>query len=128
MATDKNIIRKKKIIPKKITKSIEKYKRPYIDYWYEFIMTFTNKKSLFSSKKIERFIVFWTFLVVTMVYMYLNIRTLDSWDFVEISALWLAYGGYNSLMNLRDKKLSNNSQGLDSQGLDQPDLPDDSSN
>lgn len=80
-------------------------KRPKIDFVYEFIMTFSNKKSLFSSKKIERFIVFWTFLIITMVFIIINIRTLEAWDFVEIVALWLAYGGYNSLMTLRDKKV-----------------------
>ncbi len=77
-----------------------------IDYLHEFVMTFTNGKSLFSSKKMERFIVFWTFLIMTIIYLSLNIRIISSWDFVEILALWLAYGGYNSLMGLRDKKLS----------------------
>lgn len=79
--------------------------RPKIDYWYEFIMTFSNRKSLFSSKKIERFIVFWVFLSLTVAYLIKNMHTLEAWDFVEISSLWLMYGGYNSLMTLRDKKL-----------------------
>lgn len=96
-------------------------KKPKIDYWYEFIMTFSNRRSLFSSKKIERFVVFWTFLIVTMVYMYMNIRTLDAWDFVEISALWLMYGGYNSLMNLRDKKLSKERDSESDESMNQPD-------
>ncbi len=88
-------------------------KQPQIDYWYEFIMTFSNRKSLFSSKKIERFIVFWVFLTLTVVYLMINIRTLESWDFVEISALWLVYGGYNSLMTLRDKKMSNDQSNVE---------------
>lgn len=79
--------------------------RPKIDYWYEFIMTFSSKKSLFSSKKIERFIVFWVFLSLTVTYLIKNMHKLEAWDFVEITALWLMYGGYNSLMTLRGKKL-----------------------
>jgi hypothetical protein len=92
-------------------------KRPEIDYFYELIMTFSNKKSLFSSKKIERFIVFWVFLIMTITYMTINMRTLEAWDFVEISALWLVYGGYNSLMSLRDKKIDKEFPGIE---IDQP--------
>ncbi len=79
-----------------------------IDYFKEFVYTFSNRKSLFSSKKIERFIVFNVFLVLTIIYVVKNINTLDSMSFIEIIGVWLFYGGYNSLMNLRDKKLSNN--------------------
>ena len=60
--------------------------RPKIDYWHEFIMTFSNRKSLFSSKKIERFIVFWVFLSLTVAYLIKNMHELEAWDFVEISA------------------------------------------
>ncbi len=79
-----------------------------IDYWNEFIMTFSNSKSLFSSKKIERFIVFWTFLILSIVYISINIYTMEAWDFCEIAALFLIYGGYNSLMSLRDKRVDKN--------------------
>ncbi len=34
------------------------------DFLHEFLMTFSNKKSLFSSKRIERFAIFLTMLVV----------------------------------------------------------------
>jgi hypothetical protein len=81
-----------------------------IDYGREIVMTFSNHKSLFSSKKIERFIVFWTFLVLTVVYIVKNIHEMDSLEFIEVIGLWLAYGGYNSLMNLRDKKVGGSSQ------------------
>ena len=82
-------------------------KKKNIDYIYELIMTFSTRRSLFSSKKIERFIVFWTFLIMTVIYVSINIKTLDAWDFIEISALWLVYGGYNSLMTLKDRKMNN---------------------
>jgi hypothetical protein len=75
-----------------------------INYFKELILTFSNKKSFFSSKRIERFIVFNVFLVLTVIYVVRNIEDLDSFGFIQIVGLWLAYGGYNSLMNLKDRK------------------------
>jgi hypothetical protein len=75
-----------------------------INWWQEIILTFSNKKSLFSSKKIERSVVFITFLVITIVYLAKNIHELEGLEFIEIVALWLMYGGYNSLMNLRERR------------------------
>ena len=77
------------------------------DFMDEIVLTFSNKKSLLSSKKIERFIVFNVFLVLTVLYVWKNIDTLESRDFIEITLVWLAYGGYNSFMSFRDKKLDN---------------------
>lgn len=79
-----------------------------IDYWQEFILTFSTRKSLFSSKKIERFIVFWVFLILTVVYVSMNFDRLEAWDMVEITVLWLGYNSYNTLMTLRDKKINGN--------------------
>jgi hypothetical protein len=76
-----------------------------VNYWKEFILTFSNKKSLFSSKKIERAIVFNVFLVITVIYVIKNIHELEPLDLVEITGLWLVYGGYNSVMNYRDRKM-----------------------
>jgi hypothetical protein len=76
-----------------------------INYWKEFVLTFSNKKSLFSSKKIERAIVFNVFLIITVIYVIKNIHELESMDLVEITGLWLVYGGYNSVMNYRDRKM-----------------------
>jgi hypothetical protein len=77
-----------------------------INYWEELKLTFTTRKSLLSSKKIERFVVFVVFLILTIVFIGINIRKLSALEFVELTALWLVYGGYNTLMNLRDKKLN----------------------
>jgi len=71
----------------------------------EVILTFSNKKSLLSSKKIERFIVFNVFLVLTILYVWKNIDEIESRDFIEITLVWLAYGGYNSFMNMKDRKM-----------------------
>lgn len=78
-----------------------------IDYVNELVMTFSTRKSLFSSKKLERFVVFIVFLSMTVAYLIINIRTMSAMEFVEVCALWLAYGGYNSFMNHKDKKATN---------------------
>ena len=83
----------------------------------EVIMTFSNKKSLLSSKKIERFIVFNVFLVITVFYIFKNVDDLDARSFIEIIGVWLFYGGYNSFMNLRDRKLESQEQSQSDQNL-----------
>lgn len=84
-------------------------KKEKIDFLYELIMTFSNRKSLFSSKKIERFIVFWVFLISTVIYLMINMRSLEAWDLVEVTAIWLGFSGYNALLTQRDRKLNNSS-------------------
>lgn len=86
-----------------------------INYWKEFVLTFSNKKSLFSSKKIERAIVFNVFLVITVIYIIKNISNLRPIELVEITGLWLVYGGYNSVMNYRDRKMEKESSNPDSE-------------
>jgi|688.fasta_scaffold398573_4 hypothetical protein len=86
-----------------------------VNYWKEFILTFSNKKSLFSSKKIERAIVFNVFLVITVIYVIKNIHELEPLDLVEITGLWLVYGGYNSVMNYRDRKMEKETSDPDSE-------------
>lgn len=71
----------------------------------ELLLTFSDKKSMLSSKKIERFIIFVFFLTMTAIYMIMNIRTMEAWDFVEITALWLGYGFGSSLVSQRDRRM-----------------------
>jgi len=47
---------------------------------------------------------------MSIIYLCINMRTMSSMDFVEVAALFLAYGGYNSLMSLKDKKIDNDNQ------------------
>jgi hypothetical protein len=96
----------------KVTKPVAKTEQkpevkvePKVSYFKEIVLTLSNKKSLLSSKKIERAIVFITFLTLTIIYLINNIEKLESLELVEITGLWLAYGGYNSAMNYRDRKL-----------------------
>jgi len=76
-----------------------------INYWREFVLTFSNKKSLLSSKKIERFIAFNTFLIISVIYLIKHMEHLTPENLIEIIGVWLTYGGYNSFMNYRDKKI-----------------------
>ena len=76
-----------------------------IDIKKELLLTLSNEKSLFSSKKLERAVVFYVFIVISIIYIFLNIKELDTLDFLQIVGVWLAYGGYNTYLNYRDRKL-----------------------
>ena len=76
-----------------------------IDYGRELVMTFSNKSSLFSSKKIERFFIIYTLFGITISYIIYNIQIIKPLELIEIIAAWLAYAGYNSFQNYKDKKL-----------------------
>lgn len=82
-----------------------KQNREKIDFWYELLLTFTVKDSIFSSKKIERFVIFGVLMSMTVFYMIKNIETLSALGFIELCLMWLAYAGYNTIMNHRDKLL-----------------------
>ena len=72
----------------------------------ELILSFSNESSLLSSKKIERFFVFIVCLTLTCIYVSKNWVTIKPLDFVQIIGMWVIYGGYNSAMTLKDKKLT----------------------
>lgn len=76
----------------------------------EILLTFSNKKSLFSSKKLERFIVFIVFIVLSIIYIVKKMDVLTSMEFIEIIGLWLAYGGYNTYNLHKDKKLESQNE------------------
>lgn len=71
---------------------------------WELILTFSNKKSLFASKRIERFIVFSTMLWATVIYLHYHIKTLTSTEFMAIVIGWLGYGGFTMVQNSKDRK------------------------
>lgn len=94
----------------KSTKKVEKksYTTPdlkQLNFFHEFLLTLSDKKSLFSSKKIERFVVFNVFLIITVIYIFKNLQKIEPAELIEVVGIWLAYGGYNTMMNLRDKKM-----------------------
>lgn len=71
----------------------------------ELLATFSNKPSFLSSKKIERFVIFSVTLSITIAYLILHLKHLGATDFVMVLGLWLGYGGANSILLQRDKKV-----------------------
>lgn len=71
----------------------------------EFLLTFSNKPSFLSSKKLERFAVFTVFLTLSVIYLSLHIKDISAGDFAIFLGAWLGYGGVNSLLLQRDKKV-----------------------
>jgi len=85
--------------------------RTFDFYFHHLILTFTTQSSLFSSKKIERFLIFCAFMTITIIYVAMNITEIKALELVELIALWLAYGGWNTFQGYRDKKLTSESGG-----------------
>jgi hypothetical protein len=79
-----------------------------IFFFKEFILTLSNKSSLFSSKKIERCIIFNFLFLFTLIYISVNMVKLSSSDFIQIIVVWLSYGGWNTYQTYRDKKFELN--------------------
>jgi hypothetical protein len=76
-----------------------------INYGRELFLMFSNKPSLISSKKVERFLTFLSFLTITIIFLIKNFNKIEAPTLLEITGVWLTYGGYNSIMNYKDKKL-----------------------
>ena len=64
---------------------------------YHLLLTFSDKASLFSSKRIERFSIFSTMLTSTLCFLGLNIYNgkLTATELMLIVAGWMAYAGFN---------------------------------
>jgi hypothetical protein len=71
---------------------------------YELILTFSNKKSLLSSKRIERFMVFTSMLALTWFFLVRAILncTITSTDLMIVVSLWLGYAGFNTIQVKKD--------------------------
>lgn len=75
-----------------------------MNFWEEILNTFSNKKSFFSSKRIERCITFLTVLILTIIFIAINIKKLTAVDFTAVIGVLLVYGGYNTYQISKDKK------------------------
>jgi len=73
---------------------------------YEWLLTFSNRKSFFSSKRIERFVIFVTMLIATIVYLWKAISacTIGATDFMIVISGWLAFAGFNTIQIRKDVK------------------------
>ena len=65
--------------------------------FFHLLLTFSDKASIFSSKRIERFAIFSTMLASTLCFLGLNIynNKLTATELMLIVAGWMAYAGFN---------------------------------
>jgi hypothetical protein len=72
----------------------------------EFLLTLSNKKSLLSSKRIERFAVFSIMLASTIGYVITHLIkcSMTSTDLMLVVGGWLSYAGFNTLQIKKDKQ------------------------
>jgi hypothetical protein len=78
-------------------------------YLYEWLMTFSQKKSLFSSKKMERFVAFKSAILIIWIYFVVKVFCLFECDFTSTDAVLLSgtlfgYGGYNLWQTEKSKR------------------------
>lgn len=73
----------------------------------ELLLTFSNKKSRISSKRIERCIAFTLLCTLTCFFIYHNRNTLTATDFLIITGPLGIYAGWNTWNLLKDKKIEN---------------------
>jgi len=83
-----------------------KWLEQHLSLIYEWLMTFSNQKSLFSSKRIERFAVFTTMLTISCIFLIhaLIVCTLTATDLMIVVAGWLGYAGFGMVQGRKDKE------------------------
>lgn len=73
----------------------------------ELLLTFSNKKSLISSKRIERCIAFILLCTLTCFFVYYNRHLLAATDFLIVTGPLGIYAGWNTWNLSKDKKIEN---------------------
>jgi hypothetical protein len=71
----------------------------------EFLKTFSSQKSFFSSKRLERFVLFNLAIAISLIYIYYSIKnkSLSLTDVLAISGTFFVYAGYNTIMVEKNK-------------------------
>lgn len=86
------------------------------DFLYEIMLTFSAKKSLFSSKKIERFLSFMASIIMLVSYYIMRVLCFKCTDKISIeevavlTGLMLGYGAWNTVQGRKDKEPKDNQQ------------------
>ena len=77
---------------------------------YQILLTFSDIKSLFSSKRFERFAVFTTMLSASAMFLFKNISSgkLSAGDLMIVVVGWLGYAGFSIIQG--KKNVENNSE------------------
>lgn len=78
---------------------------------YEFFLTLSDKKSFFSSKRIERFAIFFTMLTASGMFLFQGIfgNKLSASDLMIVVVGWLGYAGFNTIQG-KNKNVDKNSE------------------
>jgi hypothetical protein len=80
--------------------------------WSDIYATFSSQKSFLSSKKIERFVSFFSATLIIVVYATLRlccvacVNALDTGSIVLLSSTLYGYGAYNSFLLRKEKNES----------------------
>ena len=72
----------------------------------ELILTFSDGKSLFSSKRIERFAIFSSMLITSIIFLLYrvgNCEKFTSSDLMIVVVGWLGYAGFNVIQSNKNK-------------------------
>lgn len=66
--------------------------------------TLSNNKSFLSSKRIERLVLFWAAVGISVCYVYYNRTTITTTEIIMICTMLFGYAGFNTVMGNKDKK------------------------
>ena len=80
-----------------------------IEIFIEWVKTFSNKPSILSSKRIERFFTFAIMLAATTFYLFKGVYNweISSTDLMLIVAGWLGFAGFNVIQGRKDNTQQN---------------------
>lgn len=73
-------------------------------FFCEIVKTFSNQDSFLSSKRIERAILFWAAMFIVLNYYRMSYEKLSPSDIVLLTTPLFAMGGFNTIMNAKEKK------------------------
>ncbi len=82
-----------------------KWIQEFLPLFYEWLLTFSNRKSFFSSKRIERFWLFTVALSACTFYLFKGIYNweLQSQDILVVCGMLFGYAGYIIIQTAKDK-------------------------
>ncbi len=75
-----------------------------LKYGKEWLLTFSDQPSFFSSKKLERTLLITVALTLECTYIYYNRKTLGPFEFLALITPLFTYAGFNAVQGRIDKK------------------------
>lgn len=76
--------------------------------WFgrELLNSFSNNPSFFSSKRIERFVLFVNAIIILDVWAWKNINKMNTADIIQVFGVQLLYAGFTMIQMSKDKKIA----------------------